>query len=637
MARQGPHRGEHAAIADPSAFDLVGDHPIAELGSGLSHGENLIAPSPVKGPAMTEATIPALLFSRVDRDPDSLVQFRRTASGWRGRPWREALDEIAAIARALADVGVGAGVPVAILAETRPEWVAIDLATLCLGAITVGIYPTLTADQVAYQLAHAGARVLVVENEAQWAKVRDRRGELPALAEVWSIDAVPGVPRLADRLGRPDVTWLRERAAAVRPDDVATLIYTSGTTGHPKGAILTHRNFHAVAYASREAIASRPGDRGLVFLPLAHSLQRFTVYRALLDDVQGWFVDRLDQLPDALVDARPTVLASVPRMLEKIRDRAYATAARRGRVAGAIFAWAMAAGRERALALEARRPLSLGARLRVAVADRLVLAKVRGRLGGALRTIVSGGARLDPEVARFYLGLGIEVLEGWGLTETSAPATTNREGAFVLGTVGPPLPGVELRIAGDGEVLVRGPGVFRGYHADPDATAAAFTPDGWFRTGDVGRIDEHGHLVLTDRKKEILVTAGGKNVAPVNVESRLERSPLVEKAVVIGDGRPYLVALLVADADAVAALAAQHGWPDEPVAASLTRPEIHARLEAAVAAANAELAPFEQVRRWRALPGPFGVETGELTPTLKLKRRVVAEKYADVIARLYAG
>ena len=583
-----------------------------------------------------KATVPALVLARQARpDPDDTVSLHWEEDGrWHSTTKGESFDELLALAGALHGLGVGPGTRLGILAETRREWMALDLANLCLGGVTIGLYPTLLAEQIAYQLVHAEVTVLVVEDAAQAAKVAEIRDQLPQLVELVSIEPVDGL-RTLEELRTPTArSWFEQRCHAVEPDDLATIIYTSGTTGPPKGAMLTHRNFCEVASATREAVPMEAGDRSLVFLPLAHSLQRFTIYRGLMEDTTAFFPSGIDRLPEALVHARPTVLASVPRMLEKIHDRAHATVAEKPPIAQRIFDWAFRVGRARAHAVERGEPIRWTVALQWRVADRVVFRKIRARLGGAVRFIVSGGAALNPEVARWYLAMGVLVLEGWGLTETSAPATANRPDRWRFGTVGLPLPGVEVKVADDGELLLRSPGVFGGYYKDQEASDEALA-GGWFHTGDVGTVDDDGFVTITDRKKEILVTAGGKNIAPVNIEQLLERSTLVDKAVAVGHGRKYVAALLVPDVEVLDALAARHGWPAEDLAARLARPEIVEGLEAAVAGANAELARFQQVKRYRALPATFGVETGELTPTLKLKRRVVEQAWAEAIASLY--
>jgi len=580
-------------------------------------------------------TIPALLFENVDRSPDRVSIYWAADGGvWKALTTRESAIEVARLARGMADRGVGKGTCVAILSDTRREWNAVDFATLCLGGVTLGIYPSMLADAVIWQLRHGRAKVLVVENAAQAAKVMARRGELPDLEHVVSIEPVDGLPGLASWRGEGDLAWLRGQAMAVQPGDTATIIYTSGTTGLSKGVVLTHGAFVAVAKATIGLIPVDPGDRSVVFLPLAHSFQRFTVYRGLLEDVVGYYAESLDKLPEALVAARPQILASVPRMLEKIRAKVLATVDAKGGATKRIFDRAFAVGKERIGRVERKERVGLALELQWRFYDRLVFSKIRERLGGQIRVLVSGGAALDPEVARWYGAMGIIVLEGWGLSETCAPATCNTPDDFRFGTVGKPIPGVEVRIADDGEILVRGPGLFAGYFEDAAATAEVVR-DGWFYTGDIGEFDRDGFLKITDRKKELIVTAGGKNIAPVPIEKRIERGALVGQAMVIGSEKPYLVALLVPDDEALAALAKRSGWPDEAIERRLERAEVRAALQAAVDEANAELARFEQVKKWAAVAVPFSIESGELTPTLKLKRRVVSQRHAAAIAALY--
>ncbi len=582
-------------------------------------------------------TVPDLMMEALERGPDLRSIYWCEGGTWRSQTRSESVAQVSGIARGLAERGVGRGVAVAILSNTRPEWAAVDLAILSLRGVTVGIYPTLLPDQIAYQLRHSGVALAIVEDADQAERLASVRDQVPSLEEIVVIEPTAGWPSLSELAGPADLGWLRERVAEVEPDDVATHIYTSGTTGKPKAAVLLHRNFVGVVEATRDLATLGPEDRGVIWLPLAHSLQRFASYRGLLEDGEGWYAESIDKLPEALLAARPTVLASVPRMLEKIHHRAHVAVAERGGLAKRLFDRAFAIGHRRLAYLERGAPVPGLLELRWRFWNRLVFRKVRARMGGALRLLVSGGAALNPVVARWFGAMGVIVLEGWGLTETCAPATCNREDAFRIGTVGRPVPGVELRIAEDGEILVRGPGVFQGYHADPEASAACMTDDGWFRTGDIGTIDAEGFLRITDRKKEILVTAGGKNIAPVPIEKRIERSPYVSQAVVVGSERPYLVALLVPDDEALDLFGRQAGLPEgEDLAARVARPEVRALFEAAVAEANEGLARFETVKRWCVLPRTFSVESGELTPTLKLKRRVVQERHAEDIEALYA-
>jgi long-chain acyl-CoA synthetase len=586
------------------------------------------------------STVPGLLIAR-SRGPcaDKPAFFWREGEAWRSMSQREASVEIARIAAGLEALGAGPGVRVALLAETRREWGAVDLANLSLGGITVSIYPTLLPGQIAYQLAHAGCTIAVVEDAAQAEKLAQVRDQMPDLTHVIAIDPVDGLTDLGalqdsvDIPGDP-IDWLAERAARVKPDDVATYIYTSGTTGPPKGAVLTHANFVTVARATRDAIPIEPGSRSLVFLPMAHSLQRFANYRGLMEaDVEAWF-GSIPDLPAGLQAARPQVLATVPRMLEKIQSRALAAVEARGGMIKALFDWAFRVGLARVHCLERGAPVPWLLAAQHRVADRLVFSRVRGRMGGAIEQMISGGAALNPAVARWFYACGVLVLEGWGLTETSAPVTANRAEDFRFGTVGKALPGIELKIADDGEILVKSPGVFLGYLKNPEATAEALR-GGWFHTGDIGTLDDDGFLRITDRKKEILVTAGGKNIPPVNIENLIQRSAYVEHAVAIGDDRKYIAALLTPDVENLDAWAGQRGLPDEPLADRLARPEVAALFAAAVADANQSLARFEQVKRYEVLDAQFTDTGGALTPTMKLKRRVIAERFDASIEALY--
>ncbi len=554
-------------------------------------------------------TLASVLVDKFVRHADTVAVHFEEGGAWRAFTWRDVEARVASTAEALRELGVGPGDRVAILGSPHPHWLEADFASLCLGAISVGIYPTLTPEQVRYQLGHSGAKVLLVES----------RGELDRLA-----------PALADLPGLQVRTWdfpqravdldaFRARARAVKPEDACAIFYTSGTTGDPKGAVVTHGAMLAVCRASQEPIPVYPGESSLLFLPLAHSLQRMVAYRGLLEEVSAYFVPTIDKVAAALPVARPSVIATVPRMLEKIKAGVEARVARERPLRQRIFRWALGVGLERSRLVEAKKPVPALLSAKWRVADKLVFAKVRDRFGGQLRLFAVGGARLDPEVGRFFHALGITVCEAWGLSETCAPATLNTPDDFRFGTVGKPMEGVSLRLEEDGEILVKGPGLFKEYWRDPAATADAFSPDGYFRTGDIGELVD-GYLRIVDRKKELLVTSGGKNIPPVNIEKRLEGG-VVGQAVVIGSDRPYLVALLA---------------PDPEHAAGLDAAALQAAGEARVREANKGLAPFEQIKKFAWLPEPLTPENGLLTPTLKLKRRVVDERYRDVIERLYA-
>ncbi len=556
---------------------------------------------------MTE-TLPGLFLDRVRRSSDAPAMHFRIGKEWHVATWRDCEREVAHSLSRLGAEGVAAGDRVAILGNPRPAWLNNDLAILALGAVTVGIYPTLLPEQVHYILRHAEVKLLLVEEAADLMRLGCVDGKVAGVpARTWDAAGAPE----AQRTAADDATRIAELHAAVAsvsPDQLCTLIYTSGTTGDPKGAMITHRAMVSVCRASREALPLPGHHRSIVYLPLAHSLQRMAAYRGFLDDVEGWWCSRFDELPETIGIARPTVLAAVPRVLEKMQARIEGTVATRPVFVQRLFAWAVGVGRRRG---EAN---TLWQRAELALAERLVLSRLRDRLGG-IQYVGVGGAALNVETARFFEAVGIEVLEAWGLTETCAPATLNRPGRSRIGTVGTPLDGVTMRLLDDGEVLVRGPGLFSGYWRDEVATAAAMQ-DGWFCTGDIGEIDADGFLKIVDRKKELIVTAGGKNIAPVPIERRLEGGG-IGQAIVIGSERPYLVALLTAD-------------PENP---PVDRDKLAADR---VAAVNAKLPKFEHVKRWTWVE-PLTIESGMLTPTLKPKRRDILKRHAAEIEGMYRG
>ena len=624
--------------------------------------------------------------------------------GDRIREWssRQLFDEVRDLSLGLEALGVRPRDRVAILSDSRPEWVIADLATLAAGAVTVPVYPTLPANQVGYILAHSGARVVVVADEGQAAKVREARKDAPAVEAIVVFESgAPGAAAADPGSAEPDAPGaaaadpgagesepdapeagaseagasdggdagagsdaeaeaapreyslaeiierghhrlmtedglgriFKERAHAIEPDALATIIYTSGTTGRPKGVMLSHRNFLANIADVNLVVGTSEEDTALSFLPLSHAFERTTVYMYLYSGATFIFAESLETVGRDMQQVRPTVMTGVPRVFEKLRARVVAAVAEAPRVRQALFAWAVGVGHAAARAQLAGRKPGLPTRLQAPLADRLVLSKIRARTGGRLRFVCSGSAPLSREVAEFLYAVGLPVLEGYGLTETAPVLTVNPLGAARLGTVGPALARVELRIADDGEVLARGPNVMVGYYDNPAATAECIR-EGWFHTGDIGRLDEDGYLSITDRKKEILVTAGGKNVAPQPIEALLKRDPIVAEAMLVGDRRPYVSAVLVPDVatlgQRLGAGAASGGLDD-----LVQREDVRSLFQPIVDQANAELASFEQVKRFALLPAQFSIDTGELTPTLKLKRRVVTERWRDVIEGIY--
>jgi long-chain acyl-CoA synthetase len=540
-----------------------------------------------------------LFAERVARSGPSPALRVKEGGAWRTRSWADWDTAAREIAAGLRGLGVANGDRVSILSSTRAEWVESDVAILLAGAVTVPIYQSNTPKECEYILRDSQARVIFVEDAAQRAKVAD--------LGVTIVELGAGL----DTLRADGRAWLAgnrlDAANAVKPEDIFTIVYTSGTTGPPKGVVLTHGNICFEVEALEGALPIGPDDEQLLFLPLAHIFAKLLEWTAIAQGAVTAFAEGLPKLVDNLKEIRPTYMGAVPRVYEKVFAKVQAGFAekRRKPVTRLILDWALAAGR--------RRP-SFGSRL----ADRLVFAKVQATFGGRLRFLVSGGAPLAREIAEFFHTCGILILEGYGLTETTAATHVNRPDRFRFGTVGPALPGVEIRIAADGEILARGPNILPEYFGKPDATREALEPDGWFHTGDIGVIED-GFLRITDRKKDIIVTAGGKNVAPQNLEGALKaQCPYVSQVMVHGDKRPYLVALITVNPDLAG------------------RPEAAAEIGTAVEKLNGALASYETIKKFKILPTDLSQEAGELTPTLKVKRKQVSEKYREVLDSLYA-
>jgi len=551
------------------------------------------------------------------------------------------LTRTAALADGLAGLGVAAGDRVLVLCDNRPEWHMVDLAVLDLGAVNVAVYGTLTADQFAYQAADSGATVAVVENPEQAAKVLEIRARCPELRHCLQVEGTTaqGVRPLAELWASPDgaaVDRFWGRAAGLDENGLVTIVYTSGTTGEPKGVMLTHRNIVTNVRESMERIAATADDYGLEFLPLCHMIERLAGYSYMCLGLSRAYCS-VYHVGELLSAIRPTIFACVPRVLEKVHGTIQQRVAAAPALRRALFRWALEIGGRFASREIAGEPVGGMLGLKHRLADRLVLAKVRGAFGGRLRGTISGGAALPVFVNEFFQALGIRVMEGYGLTETSPVIAINGSspGLLRVGSVGRPLPSFEVKLAPDGELLARGPSVFSGYWNKPQQTAECFDEDGFFRTGDIARIDEDGFVFITDRKKDLIVTAGGKNVAPQPIESRLKESPLIDSAVLIGDGRPYIAVLLSPSRDGVEAWARNHGLQPANLAQIVAHPELLRLFGQAVDEVNRELARFEQIKRFRVLPEMLSVEGGALTPTLKVKRRVVCERYAELVESMY--
>jgi long-chain acyl-CoA synthetase len=545
------------------------------------------------------------------------------------------------IARSLIALGVEPGDRVAILANTRPEWTVADMGAFCAGAVVAPIYHTNSPGECAYVLSHSDARVVFCEDAAQVEKINAIRGECPELRHVVVLDGSAEGAMALDELRAigADVPSkaVDDRVTAVVPQDVATLIYTSGTTGPPKGCELTHHNFLAATHAYQEVLDMYREDVPIVyfmFLPLAHALARIIEVAVL--DIGGtlaFWGRSPERLLEDIRDMRPTYFPSVPRVFEKIYTAAHAGVAEQPRVKRAIFRWAVATGRRVRDAEHAGRHVRADLAWQHRMADRLVLSKVRELFGGRLELAASGAAPIAKEVLEFFDACGVLILEGWGMSETTAAGAINRRDRPRFGTVGEPLPGTELRTADDGELLMRGPMVFRGYFKDPQATEAILN-DGWLATGDIARIDD-GFVSIVGRKKELIITSSGKNVSPANLENGLKESHWISQAVVYGDNRPYLVALITLDPDEAPKLARRLGVDPDP--ASMARDErVRAVIQDVVDQLNAQFARIEQIKRFAVLDRDLSQASGELTPTLKIKRTVVNEKFADEIDALYA-
>jgi len=576
------------------------------------------------------------VFSHERDDPDHVIFQRLVDGAWTDITCKEAADQIRSAALGLIAEGVEPGDRVAILSATRYEWVILDYAILAIGAVTVPIYETSSPEQVRWVLEDSGAVLAFVEIEAHALMVKELLDELPALRRVAVIESMapPALDVLAEAGASVDPNQLDERLAGIRSTDPATLIYTSGTTGRPKGCQLTHANLLSETRGAAASFPSllRKGERLLVFLPLAHVLARALSMTAFANYVTIGYTSDIKNLVAMFGQFQPTVIVSVPRVFEKVYNTAELSAQDSGK--GAIFAIAAKAAIEYSEAMDSGGP-SLVLRAKHAVFDRLVYGKLRAATGGNCRASISGGAPLGARLGHFYRGIGLTIYEGYGLTETSAAITANRIGELKVGTVGKLLPGNSMAVANDGELLVRGGVVFGGYWRNEKATAEAIV-DGWFHTGDLGSIDDDGFLSIVGRKKEIIVTAGGKNVAPAVLEDQLRAHPLISQAMAVGDAQPFIAALIAIDPEAFEVWKQHHGKNSAASVEDLANdPDLVSEIDLAVKNANQAVSKAEAIRKFRILPVDFTVLTGELTPTLKVKRKVVAEKFAGEIEALY--
>ncbi|MBI3634782.1 MAG: long-chain fatty acid--CoA ligase [Candidatus Rokubacteria bacterium] len=597
---------------------------------------------------MADDTLARMFWSRVDRNADRPAQQFKRDGAWKTITWREMGEVVREVALGLLALGREKGDVVALLSTSRAEWVQADFAIFSAGGITVPIYPSYPPDLIAYVVNDSGVRTLIVEDPMQLAKALEARPKMPGLQQIVVIAGydAPQPPEMVmtwetlRRLGRDRSqalqSTLSDRVASTTPDDVATIVYTSGTTGPPKGVVQTHGNHIAAVRAAHGSTPTHEGWTHLLFLPLAHSFARLESFLGVGEGLCTAFAENLDKVGENLKEVKPHFICSVPRVFEKVYAKILAGVEAGSPMKKRIFNWAIGVGREVSRLQQQRKPIPGGLAFKHRLAHRLVFSKLHAALGGNLQWAVSGGAPLGRDIAEFFHAAGILILEGYGLTETCPALTFNRLDHFKFGSVGQAIPGVELRIAGDGEILAHGPNIAtRGYYKQPEATAEVFEPSGWFHTGDVGHVDDEGFLFITDRKKDLIVTAGGMNIAPQNIENLLKTDPFVSQAMVYGDRRPFPVALITVSPEELGKFAREQGILTTDPGVLAKHPKIVERVARTIEEKNTQLQSYAKIKKFSVLAQDFTVENGQLTPTLKLKRKVVANQYHDALEDLY--
>ena len=583
-----------------------------------------------------ERTIPRLWRDGVSRNTGTAYLVDEGES-WRDVSWAEAGERVELFANGLLARGIGKGDAFGILARTTLEWALMDFALAHVGAIGVGIYANSSPHDVHYVLQHSDAVGVLCEDDAQRAKVEQGREELPALREILTYAALADLEEEGRAYRAAHPTALDDAVAAIDEEDLFTLIYTSGTTGPPKGCMIRHRNYYEMVAVNDELPDHGSADDVvLLYLPLAHNYGRLVHLTAPRIGYTTAFLPEPLDVARAMPQVRPTILPSVPRIYEKVHTAVTSTFAEATGVKRRLIDWSLRVGRRASELRQQGKSVPRGLAVQVALADRLVFSKVKERLGGRLRIPISGGAPLAKEVAEFFDAMGICIREGYGLTECTTAAATNRSDLYRFGTVGPALPGFELRIAEDGELMIRSETIFAGYYKDPEATAAVLEPDGWLHSGDIATIDEDGFVTITDRKKDIIVTAGGKNIAPQNLENDLKASRFVSQALVVGDRKPYPAALITLDPVEIGKWASEQGIEGD-MDALARHPRVVELVQGIVDDVNADRSRYEQIKRFVILPRDFTMDDDELTPTLKLKRRVVTQHFAAELDDLYEG
>jgi long-chain acyl-CoA synthetase len=577
------------------------------------------------GGRVFKRTVCAELYDFARNQDRQINQFVKRDGSWQKIGQNEGFAQLEALGLGLRELGVKKGVPVAVVSRTRMEWPYLDMAIMSVGG---------------------EARVVVLENQAMLDMHLEAILACPAVTKIVVIEeshlanesqliSYRRLVELGEKQNQKEPDLFSQLVDQVEPDDIATYMYTSGTTGTPKAVILDHRNLYETASASRGILPLKQDDVHLFFLPLSHILQRMTTYIGTDGNFGSvYFAESLDKLVDNIAEVRPTVMTCVPRIFEKAHARVMSRIETLNSRRQKIFAWALGVGLQVSRLKQKRQPISYFLMLKFKLADRLVLSKIRAALGGRPNFFAVGGAPLSKDLAEFFHACSIMLLEGYGLSETSAVTCLNRPDSFKFGTVGRPVPGTEIRIAADGEILIKGPGVFRGYLKDPHKTKNVFD-DGWFKTGDIGHLDEDGFLVITDRKKDIIVTAGGKNIAPQKIENLVKQNPLISQVMVHGDRRNFVSALITLDSEELDQFTKLHGIAKSDSGQLISHPEVKKEVAGAVEAANQKLARFETIKKYAILEQDFSVESGELTPSLKVKRKVVARRRQDLLDGFY--
>jgi len=602
--------------------------------------------------AELERSIPQKFFDRAREHPELVLFLNKEQGKWRDITWREAAGVISEIANGLLSLGLVMQDKVSFLSENRLEWLYCDFANISAGGVTAAIYPSNLADEVEYIINHSEAKFVFVSGQAQLKKLEGQKARMPGLKKVILLDPLPDMPEdalslsqlreLGRKYDKDHPEELEKRVKSLTPEHLLTLIYTSGTTGPPKGAMLTHGNiiwvYHAVEDVLEGLLEIDNSDLTLSYLPYAHAYERIGgVYFAIFRNIRIAVAESVEKLTANIAETRPTLLLGAPRVYEKIYSGLLKRMDQESAWKKKLFWWAVGVGKQASKFKYNKKPMPLVLGLKFKLADSLIFRQIRDRFGGRLKFMVSSAAPISPEILEFFYALNIMVLEGWGMTETSAPSSITRPGMLKIGTVGKPLKGVEIKIADDGEILVRGGNVFKGYYKDPVQTKEGFEPDGFFHTGDIGEFDQDGCLKITDRKKDLIITAGGKNIAPQNIENLIKTDMYISEFIAYGDNKKFLAGLVTLDEEAVTAWAKDKGIAYKDFAELSQKPEVYKFIEGRIAALNKRLPSYSTIKRFKILPNQFTQEAGEVTPTMKLKRKVVYKKYHDMLESLYLG